>query len=173
MKQKQSPIYRLKRGFALLILLLTLTIFLGTITDRVLAVQIADTLYRVDNEIMSKTPYGRYYSDMYWQHNTELIEIFQAYPEQMDDAVYVTLLTLPHIEALLNDKGDTITISTKQVNGIEEMFVFIASVASDELKTDIERERQRTPLQDFVGLSMNEATIYIEEAFERDFPDQR
>ncbi|MEZ4594235.1 MAG: hypothetical protein R3D55_24300 [Chloroflexota bacterium] len=174
MKKRRLPRYLLGSAIIFLSFLVALAAFIIAKPERIFAVQssiqMATTLYRVDDEIMSQTPYGRYYSDMYWRHNAELINIFQAHPEQIPEVLRVTLLNMPHMEALLNGEGDAITISKEQVEEIEAMFKFIASVSSDELRTDIEREQQRTPLQEFVGMTMDEAMTHIEDAWDRDFP---
>lgn len=175
MKQRRLPRYLLGPMIFLLVLLAALAAFFIVKPESAFAVQnavqIATILYRVDDEIMSETPYGRYYSDMYWKHNAELIEIFQAHPERIEDVLRVTLLNLPLMEALLDGEGDTVTISKEQIEELEAMLTFIASVSSDELRTDIEREQKRTPLQNLVGMTMTEATLHIEEAWERDFPE--
>lgn len=157
------------------IIILFLSIFIITKPERAFAVQntihMVTVLYRVDDEIMSQTPYGRYYSEMYWRHNTELINIFQSHPEHTQDLLQVVLLNIPHMEALLDGNGDEIIIDQEQVDELEAILEFITSVSSEELRTDIEHEQQRTPLQDLVGMTMNEAMVYIENAWERDFPE--
>jgi hypothetical protein len=132
--------------------------------------QIAKTMYRIDAEILLPTSFGKYYSELYWKHNAELIRIYYPRPEQFEELLRVTLLYIHHFEAILEGRGDEMRISQEQVDELEDLFNWIASVSNPELREDIEREQSRTPLQDFVGLSMNEALDYIEMAWNRDFP---
>jgi hypothetical protein len=101
--------------------------------------------------------------------NIMLIRIYYPRPEQFEELIRVTLLYIHHFEALLEGRGDEVWISQEQVDELENLFNWIASVSNQELREDIQREKSRTPLQDFVGLSMNEALDYIENAWNRDF----
>ena len=132
--------------------------------------QLAKTMYRIDAEILVSTSFGRYYSELYWKHNAELIRIYYPRPDQFEELIRVTLLYIHHFEALLEGRGDEVWISQEQVDELENHLNWIASVSNQELREDIKREQSRTPLQDFVGLSMNEALDYIENAWNRDFP---
>ena len=142
--------------------------------DMVYAVQsiahVGMILFRVDTEILKPTPHGRYYSDMYWKHNAELIQIFNARPENYNEVFHVALLYVDHLEALVEGRGDEVHISQKQVDSLENKLNWIKSEAGEKLGEDIEWESARTPLDDFVGLTMNEALDYIERAWLRDFP---
>ncbi|MCJ7715532.1 MAG: hypothetical protein MUO54_03305 [Anaerolineales bacterium] len=132
--------------------------------------QIAKTMYRIDSEILSPTNFGKYYSELYWKHNSELIRIYYQRPEQFEELIRFTNSYIHHFEALLEDRGDEIWISQEQVDELEVLLDWIASLSSQDLREDIKREQSRTPLQDFVGLSMNEALDYIERTWNRDFP---
>lgn len=131
--------------------------------------QLAKTLYRIDDEILGSTGFGKYYSELYWKHNSELIRIYRSNPDQFENSIHLVQLYIHHLEALLDGRGNEVRISQEQVNELENHLNWIASVSSPELREDIEREQSRTPLQGFVGLSMNEALDYIKNTWNQDF----
>ena len=167
---------KISLAFALLLLVIVIMSILLYVfkPDVVYAMQsltqLAKTLYRIDAEILGSTSFGRYYSELYWKHNSELIRIYFPRPEQFENSIHVVHLYIHHLEALLEGRGDEVRISQEQVNELENHLNWITSVSSPELREDIEREQSRTPIQDFVGLSMNEALDYIENTWNRDFP---
>ena len=124
---------------------------------------------RVEKEIMIPTPYGRYYRDLYWKHFEELGQIFRSHPEYRNDMHNLMHLFIENVEAVLDNRGSEVEITQYQVDELEAFFLKISAVASDELKEDINRELERTPLQSFVGLSMDETLKYIESTWKSDF----
>lgn len=158
----------------LLVIVLIMGFFLLFKPDVVYAVrsvmQIANLLYRFDDEILKPTEFGRYYSDLYWKHNAEFIRIFGAKEEYYRELMRVTLLFTHHLEMTLDGRGDEVRFSRKQINELQTLLNWVKSRASDELRRDIERESARIPLDDFVGLTMDEALKYVEQAYYRDRP---
>ncbi len=124
---------------------------------------------RVEREIMIPTPYGRYYRDLYWKHFDELGQILRSRPGCRKDMHNLMHLFIENVEAVLDDRGSEVQINQYQVDELEAFFTKISTVASDELKEDINRELERTPLQNFVDLSMDETLKYIESSWKRDF----
>lgn len=124
---------------------------------------------RVEKEIMIPTPYGRYYRDLYWKHFEELGQIIRSNPEYQNDMHNLMHLYIENVESVLDDRGSEVQITQYQVDELEAFFLKISAVASDELKEDINRELERTPLQNFVVLSMDETMKYIESTWKRDF----
>jgi hypothetical protein len=132
--------------------------------------QLAATLYRVDDEILGSAGFGKYYSELYWKHNSELIRIYRSYPDQFWEAIDLTNLYIHHLEALMEGRGDEVRINQEQVDALERHLNWLASVSNPELRADIRREQTRTPLQAFVGLTMDEALDYVAVTWARDFP---
>ena len=133
-------------------------------------VSVVTTFARVEREIMAPTPYGRYYSGLYFKNFNELKQILSSHPTYRNDMNRLMYLYMPHIEAVLDGRGDEVHITQEQVNELQAFFDQIKEASDGELRTDIERELSRTPLQDFVGMSMDETLAYIESTWERDFP---
>lgn len=118
-------------------------------------------LLRVEKEIMQKTPAGQYYESLFWKHNDELMQIAREHPENDAEFWRVTRLFIPGLEALLNGEGDSVQITSEQVEGLKTELDWLASVGSPSLREDIEKEQQRLPLEYFVGMTMTEALDFI------------
>lgn len=118
-------------------------------------------LYRVETEIMQKTPAGQYYESLFWKHNDELMRIAQSYPERDNNFWRVTRLFIPELEALLNGDGDKAYITSEHVESLKAELDWFASVGSPAFSEDIRREQQRFPLDAFVGMTMIEALDFI------------
>lgn len=118
-------------------------------------------LLRLETEVMQKTPAGRYYESLFWKHNDEIVEITNVYPEHMVEFSRVTRMFIPEFEALLNGKGDTAYITSEHIENLKAELAWFASVASPALREDIQRELQRFPLDQFVGMTMSEAQDFV------------
>jgi len=113
------------------------------------------------NEIMEESPAGLYYEAMFWKHASELEQILEDHPEHYEEFWRVTRMFVPGLEALLDGKGDTVRITEEQVKSLKAELDWYASVGSPSLREDIEKEQQRFPLENFVGMTMSEAWDYI------------
>jgi hypothetical protein len=118
-------------------------------------------LFRVENEIMRETPAGRYYESLFWKHNDELMQIHSRYPESSRELMRVTRMFVPGLDALLNGDGDTVQITAEQVESLKAQLNWYASVSDSALREDIQREQQRTPLDNFIGMTMTEALDFV------------
>jgi hypothetical protein len=158
----------------ILVFVTTLSVFFVVRPDVAYAVQdvatMAAAFARVEREVMQPTPYGRYYSGLYWKHYEELGQIFDSHPAYREDMCHLMSMYMPNIEATLDGRGNEVHITQRQVDELQAFFDEIMAVSSEELQADIERELTRTPLQDFVGMSMDETLSHIESTWERDFP---
>jgi hypothetical protein len=154
-------ISRRSRRMALLIALIVSLVAFLTQIDAVQAtftdMHAATVLLRLETEIMQKTPAGQYYEVLFWKHNDELIEITRKYPEHRVEFSRVTRMFIPEIEALLDGKGDAVYITPEHIKNLKAEFAWFASVGSPTLQEDIERELQRFPLDQFIGMTMSEA----------------
>ncbi|MBI9051850.1 MAG: hypothetical protein JEZ00_20710 [Anaerolineaceae bacterium] len=172
---------RLKRlltwiGTFLLTIILGLGLLFIAKPDMVKAVlsfrHVVSLFARVNIEIMLPTAYGRYYNDLYWENFDELWQIARENQEVRENINSLMALYIPHIEATLDGRGDEVTITQSQVDQLQALFDELMALSNGELHNDIARELERTPLQDFVGMSMNETLAHIESTWERDFSDQ-
>jgi hypothetical protein len=116
---------------------------------------------RVQTEIMQKTPAGQYYEALFWKHNDELMQIMDAHPEHVEPFAEALVLFVPELDALLNGDGDHVYVRLEHVESFKAELDWFASMGSSSLKEDIERERQRFPLDAMVGMTMNEALAFV------------
>jgi len=146
------------------ILLTSLAIFL-THVDSVQAtfsdMHMFGVMLRVESEIMKKTPAGQYYDALFWKHSEEIAQLITANPGTYEELVRVNRLFIPGLEALLDGKGDTVRITSGQVEGFKTQLAWFSSRGSPALQEDIEREQQRLPLDNFVGMTMSDALDLI------------
>ncbi len=114
-------------------------------------------LARADREITPKSAAGRYYHKLVWKHNAEMGDILlHKHPEHRMQFVMMIDLFVPAIEALLDGDGDSITISTAQIERLQTELNWLKSVGSETLRADIKREEVRFPPQQFAGMTIAE-----------------
>ena len=116
-------------------------------------------LYGVRHRL-AELPGGRQIVDLYYRHNAELTDLLLqdgALREQAIDGLDVWANV---IRAFVDQEG-TITIDAVQVAALEGFLDAVASVASPELRTAIERERQRLDVASLAGLDIEEAAARL------------
>ena len=122
---------------------------------------VVDVWDRAWDEILQYTPAGQYYKAVFSKHSIEVEAL------TINDPVHIMRLWqaaekfVPGLEAMLDGKGDMVQITEEQVNALKSELEWLASVGSESLRADIEMELQRFPLEQFVGMTMNEALDYL------------
>ncbi len=162
-----------KRRFwitATVIVLSTLAILFSPLADSVGAIfsnaHAGAVMWRVRNEIMQKSPAGQYYEALMWKHVSELDQILSNHPKHAEqETLRVIRMFIPGLEALLDGKGDTVRITEEKVYSLKAELDWLASVGSPSLQEDIEKEQQRFPLENFIGMTMSEALDFINSNF--------
>lgn len=113
---------------------------------------------RANAEIPSKSAAGQYYHDLFWKYNAEVGDILlRQHPEHRLQFVTMIDSFIPPLEAFLDGKGDSVTISAEQIEDLQNELDWLKSVGSDNLRADIEREEARFPLSQFIGMTANAA----------------
>jgi murein DD-endopeptidase MepM/ murein hydrolase activator NlpD len=79
----------------------------------------ATLLYRVRDEILSTTPEGQRLADLYYTYIPNIIQVLIENPEVSDQSMEVLDLFIPSLQALVDGDGDTVTITSEQVNGLQ------------------------------------------------------
>lgn len=114
--------------------------------------------YRLRDELLSGTPDGRGYIDLYYTHDREILGLLVADSALRDKGAAVLDLWQPHLQALMDDQGDSATITAAQVQAMDDFLTNLSAVGSIGLQQDITAERARLgDLDDFVGPTMEEA----------------
>jgi hypothetical protein len=128
----------------------------------------AAVLIRFYNEVVLPSPAGHYYDALLLKHFNELGEVYNNDPERQEKAMEIIQEFLPGIKALVNGEGDTVQINAKQVQLLETEVNWLVSAGSPSLREDIERELERYPLEDFIGMTMSEALDHVNTNFPAD-----
>lgn len=123
---------------------------------------------RFDSEFLQKTSAGQHYRFLLIKHGEEQYQIVNNHPEHLDEFWRVVQMFTPGVEALVSGQGDTVQITQEQINSLKTEWDWEASFASQSLGDDVEKELERFPLDDFVGMTMSEAWEYVNSNFPPD-----
>lgn len=156
----------LKRGFAAVtIVLILLVVNSQPVQGMFFDISILVSLWRFEKEVLQASPAGQYYEGLVWNHLFEAIRIVRENPEHLDDIHSLAYLTLPHLDSLLDGKGDTAVITEEQVKAVQTEVDWWMSVASPSFQADLQKTLELYPLENFTGMTMNEAVDYVNSAF--------
>ncbi|MCD4669205.1 MAG: hypothetical protein K8S14_02030, partial [Actinomycetia bacterium] len=124
-------------------------------------VEWANLLYRVRDELLSQTAEGRRYIDLYYTHSAEIARLLLA-DRQFDTQGLTTLdLFAPLLQAPLDGRGDSVTITAEQVKQAELFLDALSAAGSPGLQQAIATERARRPLAHLVGLTFDQAWLHL------------
>jgi len=117
----------------------------------------AALLYRVRDEVLSKTPAGQHYIDTYYAHSAEIAQIMLSNPDLYEQGLSVIDALTPNMRALVNGRGRTARITTGQVEQAQAFLDALLPLASPELQQAILDEQAKLPLEQLAGLNMDQA----------------
>ncbi len=149
------------------------TIVIGLILTLVLAgtvftagraldyMEVVNTYWRVHDEVLYPTDSGRYYIDLFWRQNTELCSLILEHGQVKDDGLPIILQFEPGLRALVDGEGDNVRITDVMVDRVQTYLDLLVSLGSPELGAAIQAERARTPLDQFRGMTFEEARLML------------
>lgn len=121
-----------------------------------------NVFYPVRDQILATTPQGQHYIQTYYAHDAEILQLLIANAALWDDAVAVTEQWQPNLAALVNGTGDLTTITSAQVQALDNFLTALSTVASSELQQTITDERAALgSLENFVGMTMTQARSQV------------
>jgi hypothetical protein len=123
----------------------------------------AALLYRVRDELLSTTPHGEHYIDVYYEHSAEIAAIMNSHPDIAEQGLDFIDAFTPNLQALLDGQGASVIITNTQVQEAQAFLDAILPYASPEFQQTIAYERLQQPLEQFIGVTMNEALEYVED----------
>ena len=136
--------------------------YISTIQIKNEAFQFFITMDQVQDELLPSTPAGQYYEEVFSRNLQEINEIYNA---DLFHAYYFTFPRLlkiyPGIRALVNEKGDTVIITSDQVNALQAELDWLLERCKPILCRDISYIEDRIPLTGFIGMTYREAWDYI------------
>lgn len=123
----------------------------------------AALLYRVRDEILSNSIEGQRYIDVYYQHSAEIAFIMNSNPVIAEQGLDFIDSFTPNLQSLLDGQGSSVVITSTQIQEAEAFLDAILPYASSALQQTIANERIQQPLEQFIGVTMDEALEYVED----------
>ena len=120
--------------------------------------------YRVRDELLSLTPQGNNFIDLYYQYGPEIGALLLADSDLYQEGVGLLQIWEPKLRALVDGEGNTVTISQAEVDAIENFLLNLEAVASNGLRIVLQNERMNLDIQGFVGQTMSQAWAEINAA---------
>ena len=152
-KKRTSPIL-------ILVVLLLLAVPAAVVTGKDVWSTV-DIYLRVESELLVPTETGRYYREIFWTHNEELIDLVLAYPNFWNESFNLISTFDVGFEALLNGRGSEVVITAEQIAVAEDYYTLLMEIGSPALQRTIQEEATRYPLQSFIGLTMEESATRV------------
>lgn len=118
-------------------------------------------LYDVRDEILKTALGGQRYIDLYYAHSAEIATILNDHDQLAGQGLDVIDALTPNLQALLYGQGDTVMITSTQVQQTQAFLDALLPYASPELQQSIANERALHPLEIMIGMTMNQAMNYI------------
>ncbi|MCJ7566543.1 MAG: hypothetical protein MUO58_03265 [Anaerolineales bacterium] len=143
----------------LLILAIVILALLGTVAASKAQdyLETLDVYWRVHNEVLLPTEIGRHYIDLYFYYSDELFRLSLASPTLQDESLALIFMFEPWLKALVEGQGDDVIVTMEMVTRVQTYLDHIYEKARPELRQTLYEERARFPLENLVGLSMEEA----------------
>lgn len=133
----------------------------GSISLASECVDILDTYWDVHDQVLLPTERGRHYIHLFWTHSPELCEIDMANPALAEEGTAIILEFEPALRALVDGHGDDVVITESMAHRADAYLIALQELASPELREVIEAERARTPFEELIGLTFEEARILL------------
>jgi hypothetical protein len=121
--------------------------------------EVIDTYWRVHDDVLQPTEMGRYYIDLFWQHNYELCTLIIDHAQVKDDGLSIILQFEPGLRALVDGHGEQVRLTAEMVDRVQAYLELLIELGSPELGAAIQAERARTPLEQYKGLTFEEVRV--------------
>jgi len=125
------------------------------------SIELTDLLYRVRDELLNTTPEGQRLSDLYYTYIPNIVQVLMVHPELSDSSFETMNLFAPSLQALLDGNGDSVVITTEQVQGLQSFLDALVQYGDEDLQSVILAELEKHPLENLIGLTMNGAWSQI------------
>jgi hypothetical protein len=119
-----------------------------------------ELIYRLRDEVMSQSSEGQRLATLYYEHSLEITILMLSDAELYNQGFEVLDSFLPGLQAMVDGQGDTISITEEQVQAAQAFLDELETRGSPELQQAIESEREHLPLENMIGMTMNEAWGY-------------
>lgn len=119
----------------------------------------AHPLYRLRDEVLTSTPRGRHYIDLFYGHSLELGRLLLTDLVLQEEGAALLGMALPGLEALVNGEGETVLVTLDMVEMLDIFLTHLHTLASPDLQADIEREWARANPYGLVDRTFAEAWL--------------
>jgi hypothetical protein len=120
-------------------------------------------LYRVRERVFADTRGGQRATDLYYQHSPAMVGAATAHANVATLAMDALEEWEPNLTALGGGEGDTVTVTQGQVDALDAFLDGLREVAEGELADAIDRERARVDVGGWVGKTMDETLVELDE----------
>lgn len=117
--------------------------------------------FDVRDEILN-TPDGALMTELYNTHGVEIFALMDSDLNIWNQGLSALEVWEPHLQALVDGKGDTSTITIGQVQAMDDFLTSLSTYGSLDLQQAIAGERVRLGnLEDYIGMTMEQAWIAV------------
>jgi hypothetical protein len=119
--------------------------------------------YRLRDDVMRATPIGRHAIELYETHGPEISGLILDHASLREQSLDAVMMWQGHLRALVDGRGSSVSITAPQVDAIESVLDELAVLAGPELRAVLDRERDRLDLRSFVGRTMSDALVRVQQ----------
>jgi Zn-dependent metalloprotease len=134
--------------------------------DRVSALDVAATLYRVRDELLTGTQAGEHYRALYEEHTGRIAWLLLLNPDSQAKGGQILKAVTPGLSHLMDGQGAQDLITQELVNDVLSFLQRLAeedrAKGGGELADTIEREKARIEWNRLAGMTFEEAWQYIQ-----------
>ena len=113
--------------------------------------------YDLRDKVMSQTPQGRRYIDLFYANNQDIILAVIYNPSLTSEAITVLQTWEPILKTLFNGQSANTTITDAQAQMVVQFLNDLSAASSPALQSVIAQELATTPPSQFVGKTVEEA----------------
>lgn len=117
--------------------------------------------YRVRDEILNQTTEGERYTNLYYAHTVEVVQILDGDSALREEAAEVVVLWQPNLQALVDGQGDTVVITSELMERTLAFIDQLSANTSPELQQIIAVELALHPPEEMIGMTMDQAWNHI------------
>lgn len=157
------------RGILITIIVSVLAVFvpnIGTARAMLTGARALYTVWRFEREVLRSSRVGQYYEGLIFKHAPEIGDLLSKDPNSKKKFMALGETTIPLLETYLNGNGDSAMITAESINILRDILDELNVTGSPSLQKDIQIEYERFPLDSFVGMTMNEAYVYVLVSFD-------
>ncbi|MBS1252447.1 MAG: Bacillolysin [Anaerolineales bacterium] len=127
-------------------------------SDMKFAIRATTTLYRARDELLSATPAGQRYIDLYYAHTGQISRLLAKDPRLRAEAARTLRAIVPGLAALLDGNGDKVIVTPEMIQQLQALLDRLAAAdPAGALAKTIAGERSRIELESLAGLTFEEA----------------